>query len=135
MALHIRDFRPGDAAELSQLSETARRLGAPPPPGPEGRILAARRDARLTGAIWFTLKGETGLLSSILVAQTEGWRSDVQELIAEASLWLISRGAAHIDLMPVPADEALFARLREMHFKPDPITGTMTRCVPARSAA
>lgn len=135
MALHIRDFRQSDAAELTQLSESAQLLGALPPPEAEARILIGLRGHRLTSAIWFTLKGQTGIISCIAVAQANGWHSDVQELIVEASLWLSSRGAAHIELMAIPGDEALVARLMEMNFRTDERTGVMRRSLPAQSAA
>ncbi|MBA3067252.1 MAG: hypothetical protein FP825_02075 [Hyphomonas sp.] len=135
MALHIRDFRQSDAAELTQLSESAHVLGALPSPEAGARILIGLRGHRLTGAIWFTLKGQTGIISCIAVAQANGWHSDVQELIVEASLWLSSRGAAHIDLMTIPGDEALIASLMELNFRTDERTGVMRRLLPAQSAA
>lgn len=135
MALHIRDFRQSDAAELTQLSESAHVLGALPSPEAGARILAGLRSHRLTGAIWFTLKGQTGIISCIAVAQTNGWHSDAQELIVEASLWLSSRGAAHIELMAIPGDEALIGCLMEMDFRTDERTGVMRRLLPAQSAA
>ena len=135
MALHIRDFRPSDAAELTELIEAAHVLGALPPPEAEGRILIGLRGPRLTGAIWFTLKGQTGIISCIAVAQANGWHSDVQELIVEASLWLSSRGATHIELMAIPGDEALVARLIEQDFRTNERQGVMRRLMPAQSAA
>lgn len=135
MALHIRDFRQSDAAELTPLSEAAHMLGALPPPEAEARILVGLRGHRLTGAIWFTLKGQTGIISCIAVAQANGWHSDVQELIVEASLWLSSRGAAHIELMAIPGDEALVARLMELDFRTYERQGVMRRLLPAQSAA
>lgn len=135
MALHIRDFRHSDAAELTPLSEAAHVLGALPPPEAEARILIGLRGHRLTGAIWFTLKGQTGIISCIAVAKSNGWHSDVQELIVEASLWLSSRGAAHIELMAIPGDEALVARLMELDFRTYERQGVMRRLLPAQSAA
>lgn len=135
MALHIRDFRQSDAAELTQLSESAQVLGALPPPEAEGQILIGLRGHRLSGAIWFTLKGQTGIISCIAVAQANGWHSDVQEFIVEASLWLSSRGATHIELMTIPGDEALTACLMEMDFRTDERTGVMRRLLPAQRAA
>jgi hypothetical protein len=135
MALHIRDFRQSDAAELTPLSEAAHMLGALPPPEAEARILIGLRGHRLTGAIWFTLKGQTGIISCIAVAQANGWHSDVQELIVEASLWLSTRGAVHIDLMAIPGDQALVARLMELNFRTYERQGVMRRLLPAQSAA
>ena len=135
MALHIRDFRQSDAAELTSLSESALVLGALPPPEAEGRILIGLRGHRLSGAIWFTLNGQTGIISCIAVAQTNGWHSDVQELIVEACLWLSSRGAVHIDLVAIPADEGLIASLMELNFRTDERSGLMRRLSPAQSAA
>ena len=135
MALHIRDFRPSDAAELTQISESAHVLGALPSPEAEARILVGLRGHRLTGAIWFTLKGQTSIISCIAVAQANGWHSDVQELIVEASLWLSSRGAAHIELMAMPADEALTGCLMELDFRTYERQGVMRRLLPAQSAA
>ena len=135
MALHIRDFRHSDAAELTPLSEAAHMLGALPPPEAEARILIGLRGRRLTGAIWFTLNGQTGIISCIAVAQANGWHSDVQELIVEACLWLSLRGAAHIDLMTITGDEAVTACLMEMDFRTDERTGVMRRLLPAQSAA
>lgn len=135
MALHIRDFRQTDAAELSQLSESAHVLGALPSPEAESRILIGLRGHRLTGAIWFTLKGQTGIISYIAVAHTNGWHSDVQELIVEASLWLSSRGAAHIELMAIPGDEAVIASLMELNFRTDDRAGVMRRLLPAQNTA
>ena len=135
MALHIRDFRHSDAAELTELSEAAHVLGALPPPEAEGRILIGLRGHRLTGAIWFTLKRQTGIISCIAVAQANGWHSDVQEFIVEASLWLSSRGVVHIELMAIPGDEALRARLMELNFRTDERQGVMRRLLPAQSAA
>lgn len=110
-------------------------LGALPSSEAGARILIGLRGHRLTGAIWFTLKGPTGIISCIAVAQANGWHSDVQELIVEASLWLSSRGAAHIELMAVPGDEALTACLMEMDFRTDERMGVMRRLLPAQSAA
>lgn len=135
MALHIKDFRQSDAAELTPLSEAAHMLGALPLPGAEARIHVGLRGHRLTGAIWFTLKGQAGIISCIAVARDGGWHSDVQELIVEASLWLSSRGAAQIDLIAIPADEALIACLMELNFRTDDRTGVMHRLLPAQSAA
>jgi hypothetical protein len=135
MALHIRDFRQSDAAELTQLSEAAHVLGALPLPEAEARILVGLRGHRLTGAIWFSLKGLIGIISCIAVARSNGWHSDVQELIVEANLWLSSRGAAQIDVMAIPGDQALTACLMELNFRTDDRTGVMRRILPAQSAA
>lgn len=135
MALHIRDFRQSDAARLSRLSEAAHQLGAQPAIGFTGRILAGLREDCLSGAIWLSLEGETGIIPAILVGRTAGWHSDIRELIAEASLWLESRGAARIEIRAIPQDMAVLAGLLEMQFTPDASTGVLHRLVPARSAA
>ncbi|MFN7056883.1 hypothetical protein [Hyphomonas sp.] len=135
MALHIRDFRQSDTAGLSRLSPAAHRLGDPPEFTSGDRILAGLREDRLAAAIWFKLEGKTGMISAIIVARTAFWQSDVQELIAEASLWLALRGVTCIEMKTVPEDSALLAGLRDMHFKADERAGTMCRLVPARSAA
>jgi hypothetical protein len=135
MALHIRDFRQSDAAELSRLSEAAHQLGLQPAPGFTGRIFVGVREDCLAGAIWLSLEGDMGIIPAILVSRTAGWHSDILELIAEASLWLASRGAARIELRAIPQDKALLAGLLEMQFKPDASTGVLRRLVPARSAA
>lgn len=135
MTLHIRDFRQSDTAALSRLSPAALQLGDPPALSSDARVLAGLREDRLAAAIWFKLEGETGIISTIVVARTALWQSDVQELIAEASLWLASRGVTRIEMKIVPDDNALLAALRDMHFKADERDGTMCRLVPARSAA
>lgn len=135
MALHIRDLRQSEAAELSRLCETKHLLGALPAPDTETRILAGLREDRIAGAIWLSLEGETGVIPAILVTDTTGWHSDVLELIAEASLWLTSRGTARIELKAIPRDKDLLAGLLDMHFKADAHAGVMRRLTPARSAA
>lgn len=135
MALHIRDFRQSDAAGISRLSTAAHQLGDPPDFAPGARILAGLREDRLAAAIWFRLEGQTGIVDAIVVARTALWQSDVQELVAEASLWLASRGATRIELKIIPEDGALLAGLRDMDFKTDERAGTMRRLLPARSAA
>jgi hypothetical protein len=135
MALHIRDFRQSDAAGLTRLSKTACGLGSLPRLDGGFRILAGLRGDALTGAVCFSLAQDTGVIETVLVAPKDGWQSDVQELIAEASLWLSSRGAARIALKSVPADGQLLARILEMHFSADKLSGVLVRIVPARSAA
>jgi hypothetical protein len=135
MALHIRDFRQSDKAELSRLCETGRFIGALPRDGDIARILSGLREDRLAAAIWFKLEGQTGIVDAIALASSGLWQSDVQELIAEASLWLTSRGAVRIELMAIPDDRGLLAGLRDMHFRADERTGTMHRLITARSAA
>ncbi len=135
MALHIRDFRQSDKAELSRLCETGRFIGTLPRDGGEARILSGLRDDRLAAAIWFKLEGQTGIIDAIALASSGHWRSDVQELIAEASLCLTSRGAVRIELKAIPDDRGLLAGLRDMDFRADERTGTMHRLIPARSAA
>jgi len=135
MALHIRDFRQSDAAGLSRLSETGHLLGAMPAPDAGLRILAGLRDGQLASAIWLSLDAETGIIPAILAVRTAGWQSDVRELIAEASLWLASRGAARIELRIIPRDEDLLAGLLDMQFKADDRAGIMQRTMQVRSAA
>lgn len=135
MALHIRDFRQSDAAGLSRLAAAAHQLGDPADFNTGARILVGLRDDRLAAAIWFRLEGQTGMIDRVVAARTALWQSGVQELIAEASLWLASRGAARIQLKTVPEDAALLAGLQDMHFKADEHSGKMWRLVPARSAA
>lgn len=135
MALHIRDFRQTDAAGLSRLATAAHQLGDLPEFTPGGRILVGLREDRLSAAIWFKLEGQTGIVDAIVVTRTALWRSDVQELIAEASLWLTSRGTVRIELKAIPDDRGLLTGLRDMHFRADERTGTMHRLIPARSAA
>lgn len=135
MALHIRDFRQTDAAGLSRLGEAAQQLGARPAAGFSGHILSGVREDRLAGAIWLNLEGETGTIPAILVAQTARSHSDIRELIAEASLWLASRGAARIELQAIPLDKDLLAGLLDMQLTPDAGQGVMHRLAPARSAA
>lgn len=135
MALHIRDFRQSDTAELSRLCETGRFIGAPPQDGDAARILSGLREDRLAAAIWFKLDGQTGIIDAIALASSDLWQSDVQELISEASLWLTSRGAVRIELKAIPEDRAMLAHLRDMRFIADERAGTMHRLLPARSAA
>lgn len=135
MALHIRDFRQSDAAGFSRLGAVARRLGAPPAHLADTRILTGLRGGRLTAAIWFRLEGPVGRIPTIIVARTGFWQSDVQELVAEASLWLASRGAARIELSAIPQDKDLLAALLDMQFEPGEHAGVLRRRLPARSAA
>ena len=135
MALHIRDFRQSDAAGLSRLSEAGHLLGALPARDAGVRILAGLRDGQLASAIWLSLDADTGIIPAILVVHTAGWQSDVRELIAEASLWLASRGAARIELRIIPRDEDLLAGLLDMQFKADDRAGIMQRTMQVRSAA
>jgi hypothetical protein len=135
MALHIRDFRQSDAAGLSRLSETGHLLGALPARDAGVHTLAGLRDDQLAGAIWLSLDGETGMIPAILVVHTSSWQSDVRELIAEASLWLASRGAARIALPIIPQDKDLLSGLLDMQFKADDRAGIMRRTMQVRSAA
>ena len=135
MALHIRDFRQSDAAGLSRLSEAGHLLGALPAPDTGAHILAGLRDGQLAGSIWLSLDCETGMIPAILVVHTPGWQSDVRELIAEASLWLASRGAARIELPIIPQDKNLLAGLLDMQFKADERAGIMKCTMQVRSVA
>jgi GNAT superfamily N-acetyltransferase len=135
MALHIRDFRHSDATGLSQLRERAHRIGAPLAQDAGAHILVGLRDGALTGAIWLISKGDTGMLTAVLVEPSAGWQSDARELIAEACLWLVSRGAARIDLQALPEVRDLRAGLLDMDFRPDAAAGTMKRLVRSPSAA
>ena len=135
MALHIRDFRQNDAAGLSGLCETGRLIGALPAQDAKTRILCGLREDSLTAAIWLTLQGDTGIIPAIISARTATWQSDAAELIAEASLWLASRGADRIELTAIPEDGALQSALQEMNFQADECSGAFHRLVPARSAA
>ncbi|MFN4024171.1 MAG: hypothetical protein ACK4MQ_05020 [Hyphomonas sp.] len=135
MGLHIRDLRQSEAAGLSRLCETEHLLGALPAPEAETRILAGLREDRIAGAIWLNLEGETGVIRAILVTDNAGWQSDVLELIAEASLWLTSRGTARIEFKAILQDKDLLAGLLDMHFKADARASVMRRLTPARSAA
>lgn len=135
MALHIRDFRQSDSAELSTLCGTGRLIGAVPAQETETRILAGLREECLTAAVWISLEDDKGTIPAIIAAQTETWTVDVHELLAEASLWLTSRGAARIDLIAIPEDRDLLTALLEMDFKADKRAGVMRRVIPVRSAA
>lgn len=135
MALHIRDYRPSDAADLARLSETGLRLGALPASEAAVRVLAGLRSESIAAAIWYYLDGETGIIPAILAKSGARCRSDVQELIAEASLWLNLRGAVIIEVATVPGNEDVLAGLEEMDFRVDERAGVMRRLVPARSAA
>lgn len=135
MALHIRDFRHSDATGLSQLCERAHRIGAPLAQDAGAHILVGLRDGVLTGAIWLTPKGETGTLLALLVAPSAGWQSVARELVAEACLWLTSRGAARIDMQALPEDKDFRAGLLDMDFRPDAAAGTMRRLVRSHNAA
>ena len=135
MALHIRDFRHSDATGLSQLRERAHRIGAPLAQDAGAHILVGLRDGALTGAIWLTPKGETGMLTAVLVDQSAGWQSDARELIAEACLWLTSRGAARIDLQALPEDTNFRAALLDMDFRANAAAETMRRLVRSHNAA
>lgn len=135
MALHIRDFRQSDADALCTFSKAACRLGVQPAPASGVRRLAGVRDGRLTAALWFELEGKAGRIIAAAAQDTTFWRSDVLELIAEASLWLVSRGAARIELEGRPQDAQLLEGLREMQFKADEGAGTLHRLIRARSAA
>jgi hypothetical protein len=81
------------------------------------------------------MDGETGMIPAILVVHTSSWQSDVRELIAEASLWLASRGAARIALPIIPQDKDLLSGLLDMQFKADDRAGIMRRTMQVRSAA
>jgi hypothetical protein len=135
MALHIRDFRQSDNAELSRLCETGRLIGALPREADAARIFSGMREDGLAAAIWFSLEGGTGTILALVTAPTAHWLSDARELIAEASLWLTSRGAAHIELSPIPEQSDLLAALVDLDFQPDERAGILRRLIPARSAA
>lgn len=135
MALHIRDFRQNDAAGLSGLCATGRHIGALPAQDAKARILCGLREDSLTAAIWLSLEDDTGIIPAIITARTATWQSDAAELIAEASLWLTSRGAALIELNVIPTDTELHAALLDMNFQPDERAGVFRRLVPARSDA
>lgn len=135
MALHIRDFRQSDTAKLSRLCETGRLIGALPQNAEGVRIFSGMRGDRLAAAIWFSLEGGTGKIRALVAAPTSHWLSDTRELIAEASLGLTSRGAARIELNPIPEQGELLAALVDLDFQPDERAGVMHRPIPARSAA
>lgn len=135
MGLHIRDFRQSDTAELLRLCETGRLIGALPQHADEARIFSGMRDDRLAAAIWFSLEGGTGIILALVTPPTANWLSDARELIAEASLWLTSRGAAHIELSPIPEQSDLLAALVDLDFQLDEHAGALRRLKQARSAA
>lgn len=135
MALHIRDFRQNDAAGLSGLCATGRLIGAPPSQNAKARILCGLREDSLTAAIWFSLEEGSGIIPAIITPRTATWQLDAAELIAEASLWLTSRGAARIELSAIPEDARLQSALLDMNFQPDERAGVFRRLVPARSDA
>ena len=135
MALHIRDFRQSDTAELSRLCETGRLIGALPQHADGARIFSGMREDRLAAAIWFSLEGGTGTILALVTAPTARWLFDARELIAEASLWLTSRSAAHIVLSPIPEQSDLLAALLDLDFQPDERAGVLRRLIEARSAA
>ena len=123
-------MRPG-----SPSSASAHRIGAPLAQDAGAHILVGLRDGALTGAIWLTSKGDTGTLPALLVKQSPGWQSIALELIAEACLWLTSRGAIRIDLLALPDDRDFRAGLLDMDFRADTTTGTLKRLVRSPSAA
>lgn len=135
MALHIRDFRHSDRAGLFRLRERAPCIGALSAQDDGCHILVGLRDDALTGAIWLMLKGETGMLTAVLVEQSASWQSDAREFVAEACLWLTSRGAARIDLQALPEDKDFRDGLLDMDFSPDADAGTMKRLARSPSAA
>ncbi len=135
MALHIRDIRQSDTAELSRLCETGQLIGALPQLADGARVFSGVREDRLAAAIWFSLEGGTGTILALVTAPTTHWLSDARELIAEATLWLTSRGAAHIELSPPPEQSDLLAALVDLDFQPDEHAGVLRRIIPARSAA
>lgn len=135
MALHIRDCRHINASGLSQLCERAHHIGAPPAQDAGAHILVGLREGALTGAIWLTLKGESGMLTAVLVEQSAGWQSIARELVAEACPWLTSRGAARIDLQALPEDTDLRAGLLDMDFRANAAAETMRRLVRSHNAA
>lgn len=135
MALHIRDFRQCDKAELSRLCETGRLIGALPRDAGGTHILSGVRDDRLAAAVWMRLDGETGIILSIATMQTANWLSNVRELIAEASLWLASRGAVSIQISAPTEPIDLLAALADMDFQADQPAGVLRRLIRARSAA
>jgi len=85
------------------------------------------REESLTAAIWLTLEGDNDIIPTIITARTATWQSDAAELIAEASLWLASRGAARIELSATPEDADLQSALLEMNFEADECLGTFHR--------
>lgn len=135
MGLHIRDYRQSDGASLSELLATGRPIGQPPPQGAVTRILVGLRNTHLVGAAWIACNGETGLVAAILAEAGAGWPSNALELIAQAGLWLTSRGAACIELQGMPDDHKLRLGLAEMGFEDLGASDIMRRAVPARSAA
>lgn len=98
-------------------------------------MLARLADDRIAAAAWMHVEGDAGLVPAILAEDVASWPSHIRELVAEASLWLISRGARRIELQAIPDDAALMSGLVEMGFRPDTQAGVMRRLVPARSAA
>jgi GNAT superfamily N-acetyltransferase len=135
MALHIRDFRQSDTQELSRLCETGRLIGVLPQHADGARIFSGVREDRLAAAIWFSLEGGTGTILALVTAPTAHWLSDARELIAEATLWLTSRGAVHIELSPPSEQSDLLVALVDLDFQPDEHAGVLRRIIPARSAA
>lgn len=135
MALHIRDFRQSDEAGLTRLCQTGRLLGHGPASGDHDRILIGLRAGKIAGAAWLCLQDGVGTLQAIVTASSGRWQSDALELIAEASLWLSSRGAAQIELKAMPQDPTLLAGLEDMQFSPRGATGVLRRLVLSRSAA
>ena len=104
MAFHIRDFRHSHRAGLLGLCGRARRIGALPVKDEGFHILIGLRNDKLCGGIWLELDGDTGIVAAIAVDEAAVWQSTVRELIAEACLWLASRGAARIELVSPPQD-------------------------------
>jgi hypothetical protein len=135
MALHIRDIRQSDKAELSKLCETGRLTGPLPPDAAGARIFAGIRKDRLVAAIWLTLDGDIGRILAIVTSPAANGLSDTRELIAEASLWLTSRGATSIELSLIPEQGDVLAALLDLDFHVEEQAGALHRLVQARSAA
>lgn len=135
MALHIRDFRQSDEAGLNRLCQTGRLLGQGPAPGDPDRILIGLRAGNIAGAAWLRLQEDAGTLLAIVTASSGRWQSDALELIAEASLWLSSRGAPQIELKAIPTDPILLAGLEDMQFVPEGPRAVLRRQALSRSVA
>ncbi|PKP79656.1 MAG: hypothetical protein CVT79_18610 [Alphaproteobacteria bacterium HGW-Alphaproteobacteria-18] len=74
-------------------------------------------------------------MPALLVKQSPGWQSVARELVAEACLWLTSRGAARIDLQALPEDKVFRAGLLDMDFRANAAAETMRRLVRSHNAA
>lgn len=143
MGLHIRDCRETDADTLRALARGMGRAPASFETSALRLILADRRQTLLValegqqvvGAIHLAVEGPAGRICELLLRGQPSAARHARELLAEAGLWLASRGAGQMQMAPPAGAVAGAERLKAAGFSKGPDGAWMKPLSRARQAS